>query len=396
MSDGDGMVETTGTGWFGRLGGALIGSLIGLLLFLASFVLLWWNEGRAVDALDGLAGGQRLVIPVAAEFVDPANEGRLVHLAGPATAAATLEDPVFRIGGPNLLRLERHVEMFQWRETEETTREKSTGGTETTRTVYRYVREWASHHIDSSRFRNQEGHANPAMAYGGATFDQRAVRIGAFALSPQQIRRIDAFEPLLAQPSGQDAGLPPGFRRVGDRLVRAADPDQPQIGDYRVRFRAVPAQPVSVVAQQAGNGLTAYGGRNGRDLELVAAGLHAVEDLFRQARTEEATLTWVLRGAGFLMMLIGIVLAAAPLAWLASLLPFLEGVVNAAAFGLGLMIATPLTLLTIALGWMAHRPLIAIGLILAAIVAVLVIRRLLPSQCRAGQRELASATPTVG
>lgn len=396
MYDEDSVVETTRTGWFGRLGGSLIAALFGLLLFLASFVLLFWNEGRAVDALEALAGGRNLVVPVQSDRVDPANEGMLVHLAGPTVAAGFLEDPVFRVGGPNLLRLERQVEMFQWRETEETTREKSLGGSETTRTVHRYVREWASSHIDSSNFRKQEGHGNPAMAYGGATFDQRSVRLGAFTLSPQQIRRLDNFEVLPAPDAAAASTLPPGFRWVGDRLVRGADPEQPQIGDYRVVFRAIPAQPLSIVAQQAGSGLTGYRGPNGRDLELVAAGLHSVDDLFRQARSDEIVFTWILRGAGFLMMLFGVVLAAAPLSWLVSVVPFLEGVADAAAFGLGLLVATPLTLLTIALGWMAYRPLIGGGLLLAAILVAVAIRRFLPRRGRNRSGGTVSARPVAG
>lgn len=77
-------------------------------------------------------------------------------------------------------------------------------------------------------------------------------------------------------------------------------------------------------------------------------------------------------------MLVGIALLASPLTWLASVLPFLASIVGFAAFGIALIAAVPLTLLTIALSWLAFRPLIAGGLIVAAVVLTLAIRRLVP------------------
>ncbi len=45
---GDSYTEVSSRGWFSRIVGALVGIPIGLLLFLASFVVLFWNEGRSV------------------------------------------------------------------------------------------------------------------------------------------------------------------------------------------------------------------------------------------------------------------------------------------------------------------------------------------------------------
>lgn len=132
------------------------------------------------------------------------------------------------------------------------------------------------------------------------------------------------------------------------------------------------------MALQSGDGLTPYHGPNGRTIDLVRTGVHGADAMFQQAKADENLFTWILRGVGFLLMLFGVVFMASPLAWLASILPFLEGIVNAAAFGIGLIVATPLTLLTIALSWLAFRPLIGGGLLVAAVVLSVVIRRLVP------------------
>lgn len=369
----DSFTEVTSRSWGSRLGGSLVGALIGLLLFVASFFVLVWNEGRAVDAIVALEAGAGSVVSVPADRVDPANEGRLVHVSGPATTTAPLADPAFKVGGAGLLRLERRVEMYQWREDSESTTETSVGGKETTRTTYRYTTAWVDHPVESSKFKRPDGHANPRMPYTGQTLDARPVKLGAFTLDPSEVRQIGGFEAV----APGEGPFPAGFRTDGDAVVRG-DPSNPRVGDLRVTFEAVPAQALSVVARQVGDGLAVYRSANGHEIDLVRTGIHDAQSMFRQAQEDEAILTWILRAVGFLMMLIGVALLASPLTWLASVLPFLADLVGAAAFVVALVVAVPLTLLTIALAWLAFRPLLAAGLVAAAVALVLTLRRLLP------------------
>ncbi len=54
MSDdysSDSVTEVTTTGWLQRIGQSIVGALIGILLVIGSIILLWWNEGRAVEAI---------------------------------------------------------------------------------------------------------------------------------------------------------------------------------------------------------------------------------------------------------------------------------------------------------------------------------------------------------
>ena len=55
----DSVTEVTTTGWLQRIVQSLVGALIGILLVIGSIVLLWWNEGRAVDAIRALDQGAR-------------------------------------------------------------------------------------------------------------------------------------------------------------------------------------------------------------------------------------------------------------------------------------------------------------------------------------------------
>src|SRR3546814_13950303 len=114
-------------------------------------------------------------------------------------------------------------------------------------------------------------------------------------------------------------------------MILRGDPTTPKAGDLRIGFRAVPVQALSVIARQAGDGLAAYRAANGHVIDLVHTGAADADSMFRQARADEALLTWILRAVGFVMMLLGVVMMSSPLAWLVSVLPFLSGIVNLAA-----------------------------------------------------------------
>src|ERR1700676_5035950 len=78
----DSFTETSTEGWGSRFGGSLVAALIGLVLVPAAVVLLYWNEGRAVDAIRALNRGAAAIVEVNAAAVDPAMDGKLVHVSG--------------------------------------------------------------------------------------------------------------------------------------------------------------------------------------------------------------------------------------------------------------------------------------------------------------------------
>ena len=70
MNDQFRSVRNVGIG--SRLVESIKGVLVGILFFLGSFPLLFWNEGRAVRRAKDLEEGRGAVVAVAAETVDPA------------------------------------------------------------------------------------------------------------------------------------------------------------------------------------------------------------------------------------------------------------------------------------------------------------------------------------
>ena len=128
----DPLVVTTHASWLQRLGGALAGMAVGVILVLGGLTLLFGNEGRAVRAAQTLDEGGRLATSASPDRIDPAQEGRPIHVVGMAQAAGPLSDEStgLRISG---LRLVRKVELYQWVETVRTETRTRLGGGEETR-----------------------------------------------------------------------------------------------------------------------------------------------------------------------------------------------------------------------------------------------------------------------
>jgi hypothetical protein len=367
----DQFTEVTTEGWGQRLGGSLIAALIGLILVPASIVLLYWNEGRAVDAIRALSRGAAVIVEVSADAVDPRSDGKLVHLTGTMQPATAARDPVFGVTGDGMLRLSRTVEMYQWKEETSSQSQQSVGGSKTTETTYRYDRVWSAQPIASGQFKHPDGHQNPPMQVRSATFDGGGVTLGGYKIDPAVLHKVADFSPL------QPAAPPPsGYQATGDGYYHGQDAGQPMIGDLRVSFTAIPAQTISVAGAQASGTLTTWRDTNGYTIVLAEPGAVSAETLFHEQRKSESTLTWILRGVGFVLMLIGFVCMTRPLAMLAAVLPPLEWIVSTGAFLVAVTLAVPLTLLTIAIAWMVHRPLIGGGLLAAAVGSLVLLRML--------------------
>ena len=211
------------------------------------------------------------------------------------------------------------------------------------------------------------------MPVRSAIFDGGDVRLGAYQVDPAVLGRLSAFAPL--QPT---AAAPVGYSEQGNGFYHGADPGQPTVGDVRVSFAGMPAQTISVVAAQASGRLTGYRDRNGYTIVLAEPGMVPATVLLHEQAQSESRLTWILRGVGFAAMLIGFLCITRPLTMLVAVLPPLEWLVGAGAFLVAVTLAVPITLLTIGLAWIAHRPLLGVALLVGAVAALVLLRRLHP------------------
>jgi hypothetical protein len=366
-------VQTQGYG--SRLVESIKGVLFGVVLFAISFPLLWWNEGRAVQTARSLEEGATSVVSVTG--LVPSNEGKLVHFSGQATTAETLAD--HELGVTALaLRMQRNVEMYQWYEKSES--HENTGGSKTT--VYTYDKKWSPSLIRSTDFK-ESGHDNPPQM-PVRPLDQASskAKLGDFDLSADIIERhVDKWQPIPVDqfvPSGSAGGplnLPAAFRgkiRLEEgAFYLGADPGSPAIGDCRISYRAVKSPlTMSIIAKQAGSGFIAYPAKAGDALLLTSMADTDASTMFKSAEEENVMLTWILRGVGWFLMTLGIFLVLRPIAMVANFIPFAGSFVAFGAFILAAVGASGLSLVTVAVAWIAYRPVLGVAILLVAAVGI--------------------------
>ncbi|MBK7043042.1 MAG: TMEM43 family protein [Rhodanobacteraceae bacterium] len=362
--------EVTHTGWGKRIGQSLSGALIGGLMFLGSFALLWWNEGRAIAEARALAEGAGAVIDVGIDAVEPKHEGKLLHVTGQVDASPEARDDDTGIA-VDALQLRRVVEMYQWVEKRSSREEKKLGGGSETVTTYDYEQRWDDDAVDSSDFRYGDGHENPSnWSIRSDSFAAGTVMLGAFMLSPSARNAIGHWQEL---PANISATLPEtfgDFRRLdGGRLYKGTDSGQPAVGDMRIRYEYQPEATYSIIAKQVGGQLDQYIASNGREVLLVEDGSVPAAKMFEGAQSRNSLMTWIVRAGGTLLMWLGLSMVFAPISRILDVLPMLGTI---GSWGIGLvtgLISLLLALTTIGIAWVFYRPLLG-GAILVGVVAL--------------------------
>ena len=373
--------ETTKKSWFKRIGDSFAAAGIGLILCVAGPWLQWWNEGRTIDRLRDLQEGIRHVVNADPAKVESAKDGKLVHLNGRFTVHSQLVDNQFGVGIA-AARLRRTVEMFQWEQNESSeTKEKLGGGSETV-TTYSYAKIWKGSLIDSRGFKDVSKTNPTSMRAESKVFNANEVQLGAFRMDEALIVKFPGWEALppddeltrnVANVLGT-AAMP--VVPAGEWLHVGRDPVTPEIGDLRIRFEAVLPKEISVVAGQSGSTLRSHTTSRGGALVLVVSGNKSASEMFATARAENTTLAWLLRGAGALLLWIGMIMVASPLSALAAVIPFLGRVVGFITGFASVLIAVAISIGVIGIAWVAHRPLVGIPLLVGGLLLAFWSRRL--------------------
>jgi hypothetical protein len=345
-------VHAAPQGFLERLANSFGAIIMGLVLVPLACWGLFWNEGRAVKTARALEEGQGLVQAIGTQRVDPAFNGKLIHVTGEVRSQAGVQDDLFGITAKGL-KLYRKVEMLQWVE-------KEVGSGQDRK--FTYSQEWSERPIDSSRFRAPQGHQNPPMRWQSARFSARDARIDAYPLG-NAIQSLGATSDFLLQQAAVDQAR----RRTGaalqmrdGQLFLANNQNGTQVGSIRISYQWLPEGKASFIGRQAADGIEPYKARNGREFLLAAHGTRTTDEMFETAQQDNTVLTWILRGVGLLVMFIGFSSLFAPVTLLASYVPILGSLVSGAV-GLVAGAATALLGTTvIAVAWFAYRPLVSI------------------------------------
>jgi hypothetical protein len=367
--------ETTHTSYFSRIKNAFAGIFIGLILFIAAFPLLWWNEGNSLKTIKMLQEVAGNLVNVGSDTVEAGNDGKLIHVSGPTHTADQVVDTPFGIS-ENAIRLSRSAEIYQYEEEKRSSEKKKVGGGTTTETTYTYQAGWHSGPIDSSSFKDptyKNKNGKGEMPYKSQTFSAHKVGLGAYQLNDQLIGQIDNWESYSAKPEalpGDLAGKPhQGGYYFGE------NPAKPAIGDVKVMFRIVKPSQASVIAQQLGDSFQAYTSEVGKTFEKLTVGLVSAGDMIAKEQSKNKFLTWAIRLGGFFLMFLGMCLVFKPLSVLADVIPPIGSLIGMGTGFVAGILAFTFSTLTIGVAWVRFRPLIGIPLLVLSIGSIVLLSR---------------------
>ncbi len=363
----DKFVETTTKSWGNRIVGSFMGIIVGIILFLGAFPLIFWNEGHSVNRIKTLNEGRGAVVALSSDAIDPAHNGALIHIFGKATTTDTVVDSLFGVQ-ETALKLKRTVEMYQWKESSQSKTEKNLGGSETTETTYTYEKVWSDDAIESSNFKKQDGHQNPSsMPYESETFVASNITVGAFKLSDPFVSQINSYEDYALSQQNVEA-LDPSLKleySLSGNTYFHGDAANPQVGAVRVSYGIIKPTDISVIGKQDAGAVQTYFTKNG-DINLLEMGNVSADGMFASVESENKIITWLIRVGAFICMWIGLSLILGPISVFGDVIPFVGNILGA---GIGLVtgvVALVLTLITVAIAWIVFRPLIGIALLVFA------------------------------
>ena len=353
--------EVTRNSWGSRIMSSFVGVLFGIILFLGSFFLVWWNEGNSIRSENDLKQGNKDIISVNSDSPIPENENKLVHLSGKVATADTLIDSEFGIT-TNAIALSRKVLIYQWVESTTERTEKEIGGSERVVTEYNYSKNWVSEPNNSSGFKIQEGHLNKCdFPYRDTITMAQNAKVGAFDLTTPLLNQIDKYEDYILDTTsfGDTFMISSNTIYLGSEKIN----DDPEIGDMKISFQVAKApEMVSIMAQQVNGTLSAYVGENGTEILKLAYGTVSADNMMKLALEKNTSQTWILRGLGLVLCIIGLSLILKPLSVIMDVLPILGSITNFGTGILSFVLGLILILTTISIAWLFYRPILSISL----------------------------------
>ncbi|MBI5701385.1 TMEM43 family protein [Candidatus Saganbacteria bacterium] len=368
----DQYTETSSKSWGQNIGAAFSGVIIGLLLFLGSFAVLWNNEGAV-----NMSNVAKISAQVEASAVNSGNEGKFVSVTG-TLVADKLGDPNY-LKTSNYASLSRFVEMFAWAEESQSKTEDKVGGGSETTTTYTYKKRWTSVPQETANFKVPEGHANPGLPVKNATFYSPAVKVGAFKVDAKSI-----WLPSSKHVSITGSNIIPGAgRSLSDNYIFIKKSAKgtfqaPELGDLRISFYAVPS----------GIDVTAFGKQSdGKLVAYVHEGKDRIYRAFAGTREEAlATMTsefkmgkWMWRGIGFLMMWFGLSMFLGPINAFLKVLPILSDISKSVIGVVTFLVALVLSAVTITVAMIAHNIILLVITILVIIGAIVAFLKMRPA-----------------
>jgi len=361
----DKFTETKTIGLGSRVGSSVKNVFAGLLMFVASFGVLYWNEGR-ID-LSSVAN-QAVEISSEVANTDTSLNGKLVSLTGNVTTTETLGDDWLLLPG-SYIGVERVAEMYAWVEKTEEKEQSNLGGSQTVETTYSYVKEWKTDPANSSSFKYSEGHVNPTMSSKGGEYVVDDAKVGVYSIDPGKIDLPEysdlTLEPEMLSLEGSKATL------ANDQYIYLAyatgsSLNSPTVGDVRISYKVLePSFDGTVFGKLKNSQIDPYFDKDQNELYRLFTGTR--DEAIATLHGEFVMMLWLMRALGFLLMWVGLTALFGPFTTLLDIIPILgslgRGVVGAVMFVVALVLAA----ITIVVSMIIHN---IVALIIVIILAL--------------------------
>ena len=348
--------ETNNLSFGQNIKNSFAGVIFGIILFLASFVILWLNEGHSVAQIAKANYMAKNAIEVSTDIINRDNDNKLIQVSGKAVTNTTLTDDIVTI--PNAFALSRNVEMYQWQENSQTETKDEVGGSTTETTTYSYEKVWSSERIDSEDF-HKSGHNNPKFPLQSADYYAESGKLGEYNLTTKQSKAMSDYLGYTSLPPKEE------YKIFESTYYKGYDPENPNIGDIRISYEYVPSGVnISIIGQQKSDNTISNLKLKNSSVYLQMDGLNTKEEMINSFRQDNKFFTNFIRIVGWLLMFIGLNLLINPLVTLFKIFPFASSIIGFLTSGLMFLVSLALSLLTIAIAWFAYRPTLSIGLII--------------------------------
>ncbi len=361
--------DTTTSGYGGRIVDSIKGILFGIILFIASFGVLYWNEGRVDLSFLAKTAAE---ISSQTQNKNASLDGKLVSASGKVTSDQNIGDKLF-LKPDNYIAVMRKVEMYSWSETSETQNNTNVGGSQTKQTTYTYTQKWTVDPESSADFKHRAGHENPKKSIENKTNTVTDAMIGVYHFDPENASLPD-FSPLSLD--SQNVSLSQSAILANSSYVFVQRSEggtfaRPEVGDLRVSYTILkPGFDGTLFGKLNKGTIDSYTDEKGNQLYRVFVGSR--EQAIGTLHSEFTTLLWILRLVGFLMMWFGLFLLFEPFAVLLDILPVL-GTISRTLIGIVTLFgALILSVATIVISAIIHNYLAPLIALIIGVVALFI------------------------
>ena len=330
----------------------LLPGLIGLTVIAIGLGGHIWNE-RHADRQSTAINEARSTYKVASpKTVGETPDGTLVFISGPVTIDEQPIDPLFAVTSA-ALRLDRVVEMYQWRETSRNSDDQH----------HTYERDWIEGRIHSENFRKKANHQNPPAPPFANEKTFALAKLGVFSVSDPLLSKLPTNNAQAAQ-EVKDQTIEGIGLKAHNSVLYSGNPTDPRLGDIRVRFETASASEVSMIAQQDADLLVPWRATNGEEIALIEPSSAGPDHLLDSLSKDNWLQSWGYRGLFTLLTIVGSIMALPPLA---KYFPPLQKLRSKGVLFAHIALPCSLSLTAIGLARFVYSPIAAIACLIIAV-----------------------------